>query len=214
MLQLGSVELFLVVFAAYGKEIIWNCYDNYQECILESNKTDCVNVDNVESHNLIEFCSDHTQNILPCLARKLGLTKSTSVVTFSLLLAVCEAETQDNRSVTTELQRTLKHVTRLYAYLCAYSNVIDLHRNTECFRYLMKHCVLNKPDDSCIFYYCGKVHLNLSEPPRKVSSTPQHKTTKIIKTTNQLNQLTILRNHQDRTTALLTAVIAFIRMMQ
>lgn len=70
MLKLASVEILLVVFAIYGKEIIRNCYEDYQECIPEGNKTDHINVENVESHNLIEFCSDHTQNILPCLATK------------------------------------------------------------------------------------------------------------------------------------------------
>ncbi|VDO33954.1 Uncharacterized protein BM_BM1413 [Brugia malayi] len=215
MLKLTSVEILLVIFIIYGKETIWNCYENYQECVAESNKTDHINVDNVGSHNLIEFCSHYTQNILLCLAKKLGLTKSMSVSTFSLLLVVCEAETKGNISTTIEVQRTLKHLARLYAYLCAYSNIMDLHRDTECFQYLMKRCVLNMPDDSCMFYHCGKLYLNLSGSPQKnLSTQQQQKTTKTIKTVNQRNQLTVLKNHQDRTTALLITILIFIGMTQ
>lgn len=70
MLKLASVEILLVAFAIFGKEVIWNCYKGYQECIPEINKIEHINVNNVGSHNLIEFCFNHTQIILPCLATK------------------------------------------------------------------------------------------------------------------------------------------------
>lgn len=70
MLKLASIEVFFAVFAIFGKETIWDCYDNYQKCIPESNETDHVNVNKIGSHNIIEFCFNHTQNILPCLATK------------------------------------------------------------------------------------------------------------------------------------------------
>ncbi|OZC11995.1 hypothetical protein X798_01176 [Onchocerca flexuosa] len=209
MLKLASIEAFLaIVVVVCSKEIIWNCYGDYKECVAESSKMNYVAVDNVEFRNLIEFCSDHTQNILPCLATKLGLIKSMSVSMFSLLLAICETEIRNNRPAATEVQQILKYLARFYAYFCAYSNVIDLHYNRECFQNLKKRCILNKPDDSCIFYQCGKKNLNLSESSQFIQ---QHKTTKII---NQLNQSATFKNRQHRITAVFTVIITFISMIQ
>ncbi|KAM3719432.1 UvrABC system protein [Dirofilaria immitis] len=172
-------------------------------------------MDNVNPQNLIEFCFDHTQNILPCLVTKLGLTKGISVSIFSLFLSTCELEAQNNKSSsTTEMQQILRHLLRLYAYFCAYSNIIDLHRNRECFRYLMKRCVLNKPDESCMFYHCGKIHFNLSKSSRKILFTRQHDTTKIVNLGNKMNQLATFNNHQVRSAVVVTLIITFIDMIQ
>ncbi|VDK85373.1 unnamed protein product [Onchocerca ochengi] len=208
MLKLVSIAAFFAtVVVVYSKEIIWDCYGDYEECVAESSKMDHVDVNNVESRNIIEFCSDHTQNILPCLATKLGLIKSMSVSMFSLLLTICEAETRNNRPAATEVQQILKHLARLYAYFCAYSNVIDLRYNKECFRYLKKRCILNKPDDSCIFHHCGEKNLNLSESSPFIQ---QHKTTII----NQLNQSATFKNYHHRITTIFTVIITFISMIQ
>lgn len=70
MLILAGVGFLVLAFTIHGNEILRNCYEDYQECVSNSSRTDHVNVEQIGSNNLIEFCSDHTQNILPCLARK------------------------------------------------------------------------------------------------------------------------------------------------
>lgn len=78
----------------------------------------------------------------------------------------------------------------------------------------MKHCVLNKPDDSCMFYHCEQVPLNLSKPHQIILLT-QHKTTKTISSVMHHNQPSTVMNHQDRITPIVTIIITlFIGAMQ
>lgn len=93
-----------------------------------------------------------------------------------------------------------------YSHL--HNNVINICRN------LMKRCVLKKPNESCMFYHCEKVSLNLSKPH---SSTQQHKTTKTISSTNHHNKSSIVMNRQGRITPIITTttlIVAFLGTIQ
>lgn len=65
-----------------------------------------------------------------------------------------------------------------------------------------------------MFYHCEKVNLNLSRPSRQILSTHKYETTEIVDSVDHPTQLIILKNHQDRTTPVVTILITFIGMIQ
>uniref|UniRef100_A0A915Q7Z8 Uncharacterized protein n=1 Tax=Setaria digitata TaxID=48799 RepID=A0A915Q7Z8_9BILA len=137
------------------------CYDSLTKCAKTFDAFTALDTDRINAKMIVEFCTNHTYAIIPCVANKLGEKKKGSTLfDKSHILQSCIRKDSIHYPSMGEMMQ-LKKIEHLFLYGCVYNNVLDLV-DTDCYNEMIRECInKNPPDRRCFQWECKEKGYNV-----------------------------------------------------